>query len=125
MKELVERAIQINKELGAKIEELKDLEEPNLLGADGKYFTFEIKDIKIKGRITVEDIGVYLCQNKLDGLGCKEKYGYNYSYFIRKGTEDILESVGIKNFKLWDYLPKRGLYFYVNHKGGLCVHSYC
>lgn len=117
MKELLQRATKINEELVAKLKELKELEELTLLGADGKYFTCEIDGGKTKGRITVEDIGVYLCQNKLDGLGCKEKYGYNYSYFIRKGTEDVLESVGIKNFKLWDYLPNEGEYFYVKTKG--------
>ena len=118
MEELIERAIQINEELGAKLKELRDLEEPNLLGADGKYFTAEIKGIKCKGRIAVEDNYVYLCQNKLDGRRCKEKYGYNYSYFIEKGTETYLELVGITNLKLWDYLPKEGEYFYVKSRSG-------
>lgn len=113
MKELIKRAIKLNEELVAKLKELKDLEEPNLLGADGKYFTAEIKGIKCKGRIAVEDNYVYLCQNKLDGRKCKEKYGYNYSYFIEKGTETYLELVGITNLKLWDYLPKEREYFYV------------
>ena len=46
MKELLQKAIQINEELGAKLKEMKDLEEPNLLGADGKYFDKESMSIK-------------------------------------------------------------------------------
>ena len=63
---------------------------------------------KTKGRITVEDIGVYLCQNKLDGLGCKEKYGYNYSYFIEKRYRRCFGVTGIKNNFNLGLPPKRG-----------------
>ena len=116
MKELIEKAIQINQELGAKLkelEELEDLEEPNLLGADGKYFTAKITDRKCKGRVRVEGGEVYLCQDEVDGYDCQNKYGYKYSYVIEKGTEDDLELADITNLKLWDYLPKEGEYFYV------------
>lgn len=115
MKELLQRAIQINEELVAK---LKELEEPNLLGTNGKYFTAKIEDIKCKGRVIVEGGEVYLCQDEVDGLEYKEKYGYKYSYFIRKGTEDDLEGEDVKDLKLWDYLPKEGEYFYVKTAAG-------
>ncbi len=113
MKELLQRATKINEELVAKLKELEELEEPNLLGADGKYFTAKIKDRKYKGRVRVEGGVVFLCQDKVAGLGCKEKYGYNYSYFIDKGTEANFKFQNVTELKLWDYLPKEGEYFYV------------
>ena len=116
-KELLEKAIQINEKLVAKLKELEKLEELNLLGADGKYFTCKIDGIETKGRIRVEDIGVYLCQDEVAGSECEEKYGYKYSYFIEKGTEADLEEEDVTDLKLWDYLPKEGEYFYVKTKG--------
>ena len=113
MKELIEKAIKLNEELVAKLKELEELEELALLGADGKYFTCEIDGGKTKGRITVEDIGVYLCQDSNKGDSCNDKLGYRYSYFIAKGTEADLEMTDVTNLKLWNYLPKEGEYFYV------------
>jgi len=114
--ELIEKATKINEELVAKLKELKELEEPNLMGADGKFFTCEINEVETKGRIRVEDNGVYLCQNEVDGSEYKEKYGYKYSYFIRKGTEDDLKGEDVTDLKLWDYLPNEGDYFYVKSR---------
>jgi hypothetical protein len=116
MKELLEKAIQINDELGAKLKEMKDLEEPNLLGADGKYFTAKIKDIKCKGRARVEGGEVYLCQNELSGCNCQDKFGYKHSWNVRQGTKKDLIREYVTNLKLWDYLPKEGDYFYVKSK---------
>ena len=110
MKELLQRAIKLNEELVARI---KDLEEPNLLGADGKYFTAKIEGIKCKGRVRVERGKVYLCQDEVEGHNCQDKFGYKHSWAIKKGTEDDLEFEDIPDLKLWNYLPKEGEYFYV------------
>jgi len=78
----------------------------------GRRFTAKIEDIEVEGRISIkqrdtardpdsvfDDNGhaIYLCQNKIEGNPCEERFGYAYSWVvtpnaIREG-EDSFNSV--------------------------------
>ena len=74
MKELIEKAIKLNEELGAKLKELEELEEPNLLGAE--YFDKESMSWKIKEIVKpdkpnnpeVGDIFIFWDDNKSNAI---------------------------------------------------------
>ncbi len=74
MKELIERAIQINEELVAKLKELEELEEPNLLGADGKYFDKESMSIKDVVNEPTFKVGDWVLIKKPKDVGQKPPY---------------------------------------------------
>lgn len=56
----------------------------------GKKFRADIRDsIDVEGVITVEDGHIYLCQNEENGMDCRDKQGYKYSYVLPKGTTSL------------------------------------
>lgn len=113
MKELIEKAIQINKELAVKLKELEDLEEPNLLDYDGKFFTCKMDGDKTKGFINIIDTGHgYI-------VDCSNLNGKNiYTCFSGETpfNSKFIELFKITELIIWDYLPEDGEYFTVVDK---------
>lgn len=76
---------------------------PTLLDYDGARFKGEICGKWMSGRISVEDDGVYLCQNVVDGSDCKEKHGYRYSWFCGSGLFSDLPKYFVGGFRILGY----------------------
>lgn len=74
----------------------------NLLNCKGKWFRCKIDGTFVEGRIQVEEDRVFLCQNIKNGGYCKDKLGYEYSWYVRTGDEDDLLNNYVTNFKLID-----------------------
>lgn len=74
----------------------------NLLNCKGKNFECKIDGTLCQGKIQVEGNGVYLCQNKRDGVSCSDKLGYNFSWLVGDGSEHILINNDITEFKFID-----------------------
>lgn len=72
----------------------------NLLECDGRQFSCRIVGIPVAGKITVEDGGVFLCQNVCSGIPCRNKHGYRYSWFVNFGTPDHLAKNRVEAFQL-------------------------
>jgi len=75
-----------------------------LLKLHGKKVSCEIDDTKIKnGKICVEGDCVFICQNLEDGLVCKDKLGYKYSWLVSRNEGKYeKDSRYCKNIKLID-----------------------
>ena len=63
-------------------------------------FSCEIKGNEVEGRLQVEEGQVYLCQNAYDGIKCRDKLGYDYSWSIGKGILEGIRDAGVTNLKL-------------------------
>ena len=72
----------------------------NLLKCNGRLFSAKINGDKVTGRIRVENERVYLCQNKRDGMPCKNRLGYKYSWGVDDGSEEKLARNNVSCFKL-------------------------
>lgn len=73
----------------------------NLLGCKGKAFIAEIAEETTYGHIQVEnDEEVYLCQDKVCGVPCKDKLGHKHSWCVDDGSPKNLLSNSVVNFKL-------------------------
>lgn len=68
----------------------------------GLNFKANIDGTPCEGRIQVEDETVYLCQDKIVGLACKDKMGFRYSWRINEGTPEAMEAncIDVKNFEI-------------------------
>lgn len=64
----------------------------NLLDCHGQPFRCKIDGTQCEGRITVEDEDVFLCQDEMDGLDCRNKQGFLYSWHITESQKDILDN---------------------------------
>lgn len=73
----------------------------------GKFFYAVIKGKNVIGRIQVESGCIYLCQNKVRGLECKDKLGYKYSWIVYSLKPHI------KGFRLIDKELKTYPYFFL------------
>lgn len=92
----------------------------DLLNCDGKRFKATIIKTPCKGVISVEKNKVYLCQDKMDGEGCLDKKGCNYSWVVNGGTAKDLNMFSVSNFELIPEEPKEGDYVYVSTTNPLC-----
>lgn len=87
----------------------------DLLQCDGKKFRARIKSSLCEGYISVENGTAFLCQNERNGLGCKDKKGYRYSWHVYTGSKEDLCKVGVSNFEILsgemfkskEYLPTK------------------
>ena len=79
----------------------------NLLDCDGKSFSGIVEGRTIKGKISLHEGDVFLCQNVLDGLPISKKYGYQYSYYVGEG---VISELPVRNFKLLDDIPRTEVY---------------
>lgn len=77
----------------------------NLLKCDGRRFRCKIQGTPIEGRIRVEYGDVYLCQNKMDGLEARNKYGYQYSWNVSSGLDESLACDHVSDFVLIPSTP--------------------
>lgn len=77
----------------------------NLLQCDGRRFRCKIQRMPVEGKIRVENGNVYLCQNKMNGLEARDKYGYQCSWHISSGSKAALASFCIDDFVLLPYTP--------------------
>lgn len=72
----------------------------------GLQFIGSIRGKELKGKICVEGDRVFLCQNDWDGLECKNKLGYRFSWCVqgrRIGVpcgESIITRILKKNYKI-------------------------
>jgi predicted GTPase len=77
-------------------------------------FTFDAihnDGTRLTGVIRVENGKVYLCQNTKDGLSCKEKYGFTYSWVVGDGSPSALSSHDICSLMITQALGVVNLYF--------------
>lgn len=72
----------------------------NLLLCDGMEYEGWINRDRIKGRITVNLDGVFLCQDFKNGSGCGDRKGYKYSWYVCDGSNENLIRLGVSDFKL-------------------------
>ena len=72
----------------------------DLLQCDGKKFRAKISEELCEGYISVENGTVFLCQNERNGLDCKDKKGYRYSWHVFTGSEEDLCKVGVYSFEI-------------------------
>jgi len=72
---------------------------------DGEFFTFTHYDIKLTGRVTIEDGNVYLCQNVKSGCNCRDKKGYPHSYVL--GNSPISRSFAGDYFKDFSVISRK------------------
>lgn len=70
------------------MKKLKDLWE-----CHGRYFRCKIEDEECEGRISIDRGEIYLCQDILNGIDSKEKFGYDYSWEITLSAENILKDL--------------------------------
>ncbi len=73
-----------------------------LLKCDGREFECQIDGCECKGKITVEDERVFLCQDLRDGTACEDKKGFKYSWFYQN---EIGQVTSVSEFRLVTY-PK-------------------
>lgn len=69
----------------------------------GQYFTALIGKKPVKGRVSIENGNIFLCQNVLNGAECKNKQGMSYSYYV--GGDSSRNTIasgygGITNFRI-------------------------
>ena len=77
----------------------------NLLKCDGRRFRCKIEQVSVEGRIRVEDNNVYLCQNEMDGLEARDRYGYKYSWSVLSGSKKEFAYSNISDFVLLPSTP--------------------
>jgi hypothetical protein len=72
----------------------------------GQRFTAFIgfRRLPASGRITIEDERVYLCQNKVDGVRCRDTQGYKYSFLISQNK--ILKFDDINDLRIEQHRSK-------------------
>lgn len=74
----------------------------NLLNCKGRRFKCKISNTFVEGRIQVENGHVYLCQNEFNGISCKNKLGYLFSFYIDDASKVSMNRYDITNFELID-----------------------
>lgn len=90
----------------------------NLFNCDGRHFSAKIEGIYCKGVISVDDDGIYLCQNEIDGLNCKDKKGFKFSWLYKDRDGDV--SGAVTDFRLLEEKPQEGDWVYVSDDDPEC-----
>lgn len=78
----------------------------NLLNCNRMHFYAEIDATPVNGKIRVENGKVYLCQNKVPGVYCTNRYGYRYSLCVESGYMSDLKFNNVYNFTLINLTQK-------------------
>lgn len=81
--------------------------EPIILGdfcyEHGMHVTCEIHDIPIIGRISLEGKNApYICQDRLNGAVCNNKFGYKYSWSVSTGIYVVKNMQNRVSFVMFD-----------------------
>lgn len=76
---------------------VKNLEINDLFDCHGREYTAKIKNMDVKGHITVDGPNIFLCQEFKDGDTCRERHGHKYSWNIAKGTPTDLARTEVEN----------------------------
>lgn len=74
----------------------------NLLNCKDRRFKCKINNTFVEGKIQVENGHVYLCQNEFNGISCKNKLGYLFSFYIDDASKASMNRYNITNFELID-----------------------
>lgn len=77
----------------------------NLLKCHGRCFEADMDGTNVKGRISVDEGSVYLCQDQFDGSDCKNKLGYKYSWHVFTGSKSDLAIQHVSYFRFTDPDP--------------------
>ena len=92
----------------------------DLFKCSGQRFRAKINGTPCEGRIKVEDREVYLCQDKEDGIDCRDKLGYKYSWKISDRGTVCLDSplFQVTDFQLVVGRPKEEIETYKDWQVG-------
>lgn len=66
----------------------------------GTNFSGFIGDTYVVGKIQKEGGDIFLCQNNKNGMDCRNKLGYDYSYTIDFGSVEDMEKNNVKQIVL-------------------------
>ena len=81
---------------------------------DGKVFVAEISGRRVKGHISIQDGQMFLCQDELWGMSCKDKKGHDYSWMLDQYVTNL--KIGDKKAKdrfITPYEIEKGLHSYL------------
>lgn len=80
----------------------KDVNTKTMKDLHGRKFTVTFRGEEITGVVSIQDNGIYLCQNVRNGSDCSNKFGYKYSYWIgsNRGSLNDVDDGLFENFKL-------------------------
>ncbi len=71
-----------------------------LLDFNGFRFSALICNKRCQGIIQVEEAGVYLCQDFVDGAEAENRNGFKYSWYVCRGSFNDLITHGVKRFEI-------------------------
>ena len=63
----------------------------------GRKFSAEIQETPVTGKIQLNGVSYYLCQNEKDGSSCSDKLGYKYSWSVHNGSISQQEKDEVEN----------------------------